>query len=174
METVIADAGPLVAYLKRDDADHVWTREVFQQLTTPLLTCDAVLGEAFFLLQQTHDGTDRLIELVESGVVIPEFDLATEFAAVAQLLRKYESVPKSFGGCVPGTDGGIARRRDGDDAGRRFPNLPETPAAGDSVTLPGVTSGAAKKRTFRMFCRASSVTWPAEFAGSPWFSTARK
>jgi predicted nucleic acid-binding protein len=66
------------------------------RITTPLLTCDAVLGEAFFLLQQTHDGTDRLIELVESGVVIPEFDLATEFAAVAQLLRKYGSVPMSL------------------------------------------------------------------------------
>lgn len=53
METVIADAGPLVAYLKRDDADHVWAREAFQRLTPPLLTCDAALGEAFFLLQQT-------------------------------------------------------------------------------------------------------------------------
>lgn len=96
METVIADAGPLVAYLKRDDADHVWARGVFQRLTAPLLTCDAVLGEAFFLLRQTHGGTSRLIELVETGIVIPDFDLTTEFAAVAQLLRKYENVPMSL------------------------------------------------------------------------------
>ena len=96
METVMVDAGPLVAYLKRDDRDHVWAREVFQRLTTPLLTCDAVLGEAFFLLQQTHGGTGRLIELLEKGIVVPGFDLAAELPAVGQLLRKYESVPMSL------------------------------------------------------------------------------
>jgi predicted nucleic acid-binding protein len=96
METVIADAGPLVAYLKRDDKDHAWTKEVFQRLTAPLLTCDAALSEAFFLLQQTHGGTGRLIELLENGLVVPAFDLAAELPAVGQLLRKYESVPMSL------------------------------------------------------------------------------
>jgi hypothetical protein len=30
METVIADAGPLVAYLKRDDKDHDWFSDLPQ------------------------------------------------------------------------------------------------------------------------------------------------
>jgi predicted nucleic acid-binding protein len=46
METIIADAGPLVAYLRRDDKDHDWAEEVFQRLTSPLRTCDAALSEA--------------------------------------------------------------------------------------------------------------------------------
>ena len=96
METIIADAGPLVAYLKRDDRDHAWAREAFQRFTAPLLTCEAVLGEAFFLLQQTHGGTDRLTALLEKGIVVPAFDLASELPAVGQLLRKYESVPMSL------------------------------------------------------------------------------
>ena len=96
METVIADAGPLVAYLKRDDKDHVWAKEVFQRLTTRLLTCDAPLGEAFFLLQQTHGGTGQLLELLEKGLVVPAFDLVAELPAVGELLRKYESVPMSL------------------------------------------------------------------------------
>ena len=50
METVIADAGPLVAYLKGDDKDHAWAVAVFQQLRTPLRTCEAALSEAFFLV----------------------------------------------------------------------------------------------------------------------------
>jgi hypothetical protein len=31
MQTVIADAGPLVAYLKRDDKDHDWPRKSFDR-----------------------------------------------------------------------------------------------------------------------------------------------
>ena len=96
METVIADAGPLVAYLKRDDQDHDWAAEVFHRFTGPLRTCDAALSEAFFLLQQTHDGADKLLALLERGLVIPDFNLAAELPTVGQLLRRYESVPMSL------------------------------------------------------------------------------
>jgi len=96
METVIADAGPLVAYLKRGDKDHDWAEEVFHRLTCPLRTCDAALSEAFFLLQQTHGGADKLLAFLERGLVIPDFNLAAELPAVGQLLRRYESVPMSL------------------------------------------------------------------------------
>ena len=46
METVIADADPLVAYHKRDDKDNDWATAVFQRLTGPVRSCDAALGEA--------------------------------------------------------------------------------------------------------------------------------
>jgi len=96
METVIADAGPLVAYLKRDDKDHDWAEEVFQRLTSPLRTCDAALSEAFFLLRQTHGGSGELLRLLERGLVVPDFNLLAELPAVGQLLRRYESVPMSL------------------------------------------------------------------------------
>jgi len=96
METVIADAGPLVAYLKRDDKDHDWAAEVFHRLTSPLRTCDAALSEAFFLLQRTHGGADRLLELLERRLVIPNSGLVGELRAVGQLLRLYQSVPMSL------------------------------------------------------------------------------
>ena len=60
METVIVDVGPLVAYLSKDDADHPWTTERFQELRGPLHTCDAALSEAFFLLRGTRNGTRQL------------------------------------------------------------------------------------------------------------------
>jgi len=96
METVIVDAGPLVAFLKRDDEHHDWARQVFDRLTNPLLTCDSVLSEALFLLQQTHGGTEQLVTLLERGIVAPCFDLATQLSEVGKLLRKYESVPMSL------------------------------------------------------------------------------
>ena len=96
METVIADAGPLVAYLKRNDKDHAWAVEMFQRFTAPLLTCDAALSEALFLLQQTRGGTEQLLSLLERGLVVPDFELAAELPIVTQLLRRYADVPMSL------------------------------------------------------------------------------
>jgi len=45
METVIVDAGPLVAYLSKSDRDHAWVEEKFRQLRSPLRTGDAALSE---------------------------------------------------------------------------------------------------------------------------------
>jgi predicted nucleic acid-binding protein len=96
METVIADTGPLVAFLRRDDADHAWAAERFRELTTPLVTCDAVLSEALFLLSQSAGGARKLLDLVDRGLVVPSFDLAAELKAVSQLLRRFEDVPMSL------------------------------------------------------------------------------
>jgi predicted nucleic acid-binding protein len=63
MATVMVDAGPLVAYLKRDEVDHAWAQARFRELRQPLLTCDAVLSEAFFLLQGVHNGPRQLLGL---------------------------------------------------------------------------------------------------------------
>jgi len=59
-------------------------------------TCDAALSEAFFLLQRTHGGADRLLELLERRLVISAFSLVGELRAVGQLLRRYQSVPMSL------------------------------------------------------------------------------
>ena len=96
METVIVDTGPLVAFLRRDDADHEWTANAFRGLTGPLLTCDAVLSESLFLLHQTPTGGRRLLELVDRGLVVPSFSLAAEWRSVGPLLRRFEDVPMSL------------------------------------------------------------------------------
>jgi predicted nucleic acid-binding protein len=96
METVIVDTGPLVAFLRRDDADHAWASTCFRGLTAPLITCDAVLSEALFLLNQSAGGASRLLDLVDRGLVVPAFDLAAEWKAVSQLLRRFEDVPMSL------------------------------------------------------------------------------
>ena len=96
MEPIIVDAGPLVAYLKKDDQDHAWVAEQFRQWRSPLRTCDAALSEAFFLLRQTHNGPGQLLALLEREVVLPDFDLRQQLPAVAQLMRRYEDVPMSL------------------------------------------------------------------------------
>lgn len=48
----LLDAGPLVALLNRRDEHHEWARRTLDGLDAPLLTCEAVLSEAWFLARR--------------------------------------------------------------------------------------------------------------------------
>ena len=96
METVIVDTGPLVAYLCRDDQDHDWTEDQFRRFQSPLITCDAVVSEAMFLLGRLQDGVRPLLGLLERSVVVPSFNLSVELKPVCQLIRRYENMPMSL------------------------------------------------------------------------------
>jgi hypothetical protein len=54
------------------------------------------LSEAFFLLRETNGGTERLVELLERGVVLSTFTLNEEIPEIGKLLRKYGNVPMSL------------------------------------------------------------------------------
>lgn len=49
--TIIIDTGPLVALTDEKDQQHLWAWRASQQLKAPLLTCDAILSETWFLLR---------------------------------------------------------------------------------------------------------------------------
>lgn len=52
----ILDSGPLVAFLDRRDHFHAWAETRFEQARFPLITCEAVLVEAYFILRRTPEG----------------------------------------------------------------------------------------------------------------------
>lgn len=68
-ETVIVDTGPLVALLRADDLHHSICRDVTRELRPPLVTTWPVITEAAWLLRNTPDGVDRLLQLLEAGLV---------------------------------------------------------------------------------------------------------
>jgi uncharacterized protein len=92
LSVVLADTGPIVAFLNRRDRHHAWAVERLQTLRPPLLTCESVLSEAVFLLGAEGGGGQRVMDLVRRGVLRVSFDLQTESAAVEALLRRYRSV----------------------------------------------------------------------------------
>ena len=96
MSSAIVDAGPLVAYFKRDDLYHQWSREHLGSLQPPLYSCDAVISEACFLLRKTDSGVDRLMEFLERGIVTLDFSIRSELPALRKLLRRYRSIPMSL------------------------------------------------------------------------------
>jgi uncharacterized protein len=94
--SVIVDTGPLVALLNRREHHHVWARKVMDTIEPPIFTCDAVLSEACFLLQDADGGRDAILELVARGIVRSDFRAATEIDALRALMRKFASVPMSL------------------------------------------------------------------------------
>ena len=61
----LIDAGPLVALLDRGDQHHAWARATFDGLDAPLVTCEAVLSEAWFLARRGGAGPARVVDLAE-------------------------------------------------------------------------------------------------------------
>ena len=63
----------------------------------PLLTCEAVLSEACFLLNRRHASqTNIIFEMINDGLLMIPFH-ATEHTDVLQVfMRKYADVPMSF------------------------------------------------------------------------------
>jgi predicted nucleic acid-binding protein len=93
VNSAIVDAGPLVAYFKRDDLHHEWSREHLGSLQPPVYSCDAVISEACFLLRRTDSGVDKVMEFLERGIVKLDFSIRSELSALRRLLRRYHSIP---------------------------------------------------------------------------------
>ena len=96
--TVIVDTGPIVALLDADEAHHEWARTRFAALRPPLLTCEAVLSEASFLLQRAGADPSLPVTLVGQGAlrVVAPISSESDATAVGRLIRRYRSVPMSF------------------------------------------------------------------------------
>jgi predicted nucleic acid-binding protein len=95
-QQVIMDTGPLVAFLNSRDKYHDWAKAQWAQVQPPLLTCEAVVSEACFLLREWSKGSSSVFELLERKVVEISFCLADNIVPVSALLKKYGNVPVSL------------------------------------------------------------------------------
>lgn len=100
---VIVDTGPVVAFLDKKDRHHGWVLGELATIEPPLLTCEAVLSEAWHLQRAFPDGRRALLELVSRNIPSIAFDLGAEIAAVGQMAQRYGNVPMSL------TDGCLVR-----------------------------------------------------------------
>jgi uncharacterized protein len=93
---ILVDTGPLVALLNRRDRHHLWVKSQLRKMDSPLDTCEAVLSEACFLLQQVHGGPQAVLELVTAGLVTVPFSLQVEAKAIQRLMLRYADVPMAL------------------------------------------------------------------------------
>lgn len=93
---VLLDTGPLVAAINRRDNFHTWVTAQWANIEPPLLTCEAVISEACFILRNVYSGQEAVINLVKNGVIDIPFKLDEEAAVIGELIKTYQSVPVSL------------------------------------------------------------------------------
>jgi uncharacterized protein len=92
----IVDTGPLVAVLNANDEHHAWARQVFGELPPPVFTCEAVLSESQFLLQERGGDPLAVLVWVQQGVISLAFEAAAEIERLMALQRSYRNLPMDF------------------------------------------------------------------------------
>jgi predicted nucleic acid-binding protein len=82
----IADTGFLVAFANARDQHHGWALDVAEDVTEPLLTCEAVLAEAAF-----HLGDVGLVlEMISEELIRLDFVWYDHLAQLAALAKRYK------------------------------------------------------------------------------------
>jgi len=93
---ILADTGPLVAYVNQTDQHNRWAVATFGSFYEPLCTCEAVISEVLFLLRSADLNVETFLQLLERGAVKTTFSMEENRADVLNLLRKYADQPMSL------------------------------------------------------------------------------
>ena len=92
----IFDSGVLVALIDKREQYHLWATEQADKLIPPFITCEAVITETCFLLQNIHKGKDAVLSMIEDGILQIDFSLSGEISKIKSLMNKYADVPMSL------------------------------------------------------------------------------
>jgi predicted nucleic acid-binding protein len=95
-ENTLVDTGPIVALLVAADAHNAWARRVWGEVEPPLLTCEAVLSEAQFLVARFGGNPRAVLEFVERGALHVGFGVQNHIKRLLELQQTYRSLPMSL------------------------------------------------------------------------------
>jgi predicted nucleic acid-binding protein len=95
-KSILLDTGGLVAFINKREKQHPWVIEQWKKVITPLLTCEAVITEACFLLQDVYEGEDAVIALLDRQIIQIPFQISNEIPNIRLLMKQYQNVPMSL------------------------------------------------------------------------------
>jgi hypothetical protein len=91
-ERILADTGPVVALLKRNDAHHAECKRIVAGHKGPLLTCWPVITEAAWLLRDDLNAVKQLLNSIKSGLFqLMELD-ADAASWMAEFIERYSNL----------------------------------------------------------------------------------
>lgn len=96
LQKVIVDTSALVASIDQSERHHEWVVQQLEKIEPPLLTCEAVISETWFLLGRVRGAREAFLPYLEQGQVQVAFSLESELASVLTVMKRYESVPASL------------------------------------------------------------------------------
>lgn len=101
MTPILLDTGPIVALLDRSERHHAICRETLESIDGPLVTCEAVIAEACYLLRNVKGAQNAILENVERGSFTVAFRLDASTKAVRTLMKRYAKLPMDLAdGCL--------------------------------------------------------------------------
>ena len=89
MKPVLLDTGAIVALLDRSEKHHPACAAAVHSSEALLITCEAVIAEACYLLRNLAGASEAIMENVVAGNFQIPFQLFPDAVGVKQLLRKY-------------------------------------------------------------------------------------
>jgi predicted nucleic acid-binding protein len=96
MPVILIDAGPLTALLNRREEHHTWATGLLREFEQPLLTSEAVLAEAAYLITRRRGDADGLFDLRARGVIEVGIRFDEEWESLRRLMARYRNVPMSL------------------------------------------------------------------------------
>jgi predicted nucleic acid-binding protein len=93
---VLVDAGVLIALYDKREPMHQRCLQIYDSIKNPLVTCEAVVGEALHLLRRLPLAVRDLLASVDQGILEIPFSLPECAASVAALMEKYRDTPADF------------------------------------------------------------------------------
>lgn len=79
---IVVDTVSIVSAIDRREIWHQKASRLFRELPKPLLTCEAVITEACYLLGKSPRALESIMTLLLSSPLLIEFSIANELAAI--------------------------------------------------------------------------------------------
>jgi len=96
VNAVLLDTGPIVALLDSSERRHRECAELATTLDIPLVTCEAVIAEACYLLRDLKGAATAVMKNVESGNFLIPYRVTGRTARLVKLINKYADLPMDF------------------------------------------------------------------------------
>jgi predicted nucleic acid-binding protein len=96
MTPVLLDTSCIVGLLDRSEQYHERCVEAIQSLDAPLITCEAVIAEACYLMGKVKGGPEAVLQNVEAGQFLIPYRASDNAGRIRRLMRRYADVPMDF------------------------------------------------------------------------------
>ena len=96
MTPVLVDTGFLVALYDKREPMHLRCLHIYEFIDSPLVTCEAVIGETLHLLRRLPAAVGEILTSVDHRILGIPFTLSQSAKSVAILMTKYRDTPADF------------------------------------------------------------------------------
>lgn len=93
MKPVIVDTSAIVAALDASERHHEQVLAALEEVSAPLITCEAVIAESCYLLRTIPRAVAAILRNVERQTFLLPFNLSEHSDRVSRLMTKYSDQP---------------------------------------------------------------------------------